>query len=50
MKKTINEVSIKADLIIPGISEAQILLGKESIDEIIEEYLKMGVKQIRRWF
>ncbi|CAM3154152.1 sugar kinase [Streptobacillus ratti] len=46
MIRVINDVSKKADLILPGINEAEILLKKHNIDEIVREYNKMGISNI----
>lgn len=46
MIEVINEVSKKVDLILPGINEAKILLNKESLDEIVETYMNIGIKNI----
>lgn len=46
MIKTINDISSKSDVVMPGIAEAKMLLGVENIEEIKEKYLKMGVKNI----
>ncbi|WP_073508368.1 sugar kinase [Streptobacillus notomytis] len=46
MIKVINDVSKKADLILPGINEARILLKKYDIDEIVKEYKNMGINNI----
>ncbi|QXW65376.1 sugar kinase [Streptobacillus moniliformis] len=46
MIRVINDVSKRVDLILPGINEAEILLKKDNIDEIVEEYRDMGINNI----
>lgn len=46
MIKLINEVSQKADVVIPGINEANILVGSSDIEEINKKYLAMNVNKL----
>lgn len=44
MIKVLNELATYADVILPGISEAQILTGLDDPDEIADFYFEKGVK------
>lgn len=44
MINILNDLSRKSNLILAGISEAEILLGSSKIDEIIEKYRSMNVQ------
>ena len=46
MIKVLNELATYADVILPGISEAQILTGLDDPDEIADFYFEKGVKYI----
>lgn len=46
MIKVLNELATYADVILPGISEAQILTGLDDPDEISDFYFEKGVKYI----
>lgn len=44
MIETINKLAENADVIIPGFTEAQMLSGKESYEDVAQFYLDKGVK------
>lgn len=46
MIKVINDISSKADVVMPGISEARILLSVDKLEDIRDAYMKMGVENI----
>ncbi len=46
MKALVNYVSSNANLILPGINEAKLLLNLENIDDIAKKYLEMGIEKI----
>ncbi|NYV27610.1 sugar kinase [Streptobacillus felis] len=46
MKKIVNDICTKVDLILPGIGECEILLGLKDINDIKNKYFEMGVKRI----
>ncbi|MBU3182508.1 sugar kinase [Clostridium psychrophilum] len=46
MIETINDLSCKADMVLPGVEEAKILLGIDNIDAIADKYKAMGIKQV----
>lgn len=46
MKEIINDICKKVDLILPGISECELLISKSDIEDIKNEYLKLGVKSV----
>ena len=46
MIETIHEIATYADMILPGISEAEILMGSDDPDQIADYYLQMGIQQV----
>lgn len=46
MIKTINDLSSKADMVLPGVQEGKVLFGTDNINAIADKYQSMGVNQI----
>ncbi len=46
MKRVINELAFKADVVLPGKEEGNILCGTKNFDKIAEFYQKHGVKTV----
>lgn len=46
MVKVINDLASKADMVLPGLSEALILTGSNDLDKITKFYKNLGVKNI----
>lgn len=46
MIRTINQLAAKADLVLPGVEEGNILLGVKQSEEIADTYLAMGAGQV----
>ena len=46
MIETIHEIAAYADMILPGISEAKILMGSDDPNKIADYYHQMGIKQV----
>ncbi|SDM56369.1 2-keto-3-deoxygluconate kinase [Bacillus sp. OK048] len=46
MVQVINDLACRADIVLPGISEAKLLTGKEGVHEIAEYYHAAGVKTV----
>ena len=46
MAKTLNDVACRCDMVLPGISEGEILTGLQSAPEIADYYLSKGVKDV----
>jgi 2-dehydro-3-deoxygluconokinase len=46
MIDTINELAGYADIVLPGLSEGQLLTGKETIDDVANFYIEKGVKTV----
>lgn len=46
MAKTLNDVSCRCDMVLPGVSEGEILTGLHTAPEIANYYLSKGVKDV----
>ncbi|MFA9397004.1 MAG: sugar kinase [Clostridiaceae bacterium] len=46
MIETINDLSSKADMVLPGLQEGKLLFGIDNIEAIADKYQALGVKQI----
>lgn len=46
MVRILNEAAQYADIVMPGIEEAVILTGKETVEEMVDFYLSKGVKAV----
>ncbi|PMU57828.1 2-dehydro-3-deoxygluconokinase, partial [Pseudomonas sp. GP01-A3] len=46
MVRVINDLACQADIVLPGISEGQLLTGKQDVHEIAEYYHAKGVKTV----
>ena len=46
MAKTLNDVACRCDMVMPGLSEGEILTGRHSAEEIADYYLAKGVKDV----
>lgn len=46
MIEIINDLSSKADMVLPGVQEGKILLGTDDLKTIADKYQAMGVKQV----
>lgn len=46
MAKTLNDVACRCDMVMPGISEGEILTGRKTAEEIADYYLAKGVKDV----
>ncbi|MCL6573819.1 MAG: sugar kinase [Bacillus sp. (in: Bacteria)] len=46
MRQVINDLSCRADIVLPGIEEAKLLTGKQDVGEIADYYHAAGVKTV----
>src|SRR5690606_17810092 len=46
MVKTINQVASLCDVVLPGIEEARLLTGQNSLEAMAEFYLQSGARQV----
>ncbi len=46
MKKVLNDLAFRSDIILPGIAEGRILTGREKVEDIADFYLEKGVQAV----
>lgn len=46
MARTLNDIACRCDMVMPGLSEGEILTGLKSAEEIADYYLAKGVKDV----
>ena len=46
MAKTLNDVALRCDMVLPGVSEGELLTGMHTVKEIADYYLCKGVKDV----